>query len=85
MVYICNAILEKMDLESCLEKVFAGFADTVFGGYSADIYIGRVEQFQYLAKRLSGSVDAFVTRVLFSVSVASLVESELFAYIWKQL
>ena len=76
MVYISNAVLEKMDFESGFMKVFASIADTEFGSDSAHIYIGGVEKLENLSKRLSGGIDAFISRILLLCLVTSLVESK---------
>ena len=85
MVYICKAILQKMDLESGLEEILACVADAVFCCDSAYVYISCVEQFQNLSERLAGIVYTFITGVLLNGLVASFVESELFACVWKQV
>ena len=85
MVYICKAILQKMDLESGLEEILACVADAVFRSDAADVYISCVEQFQNLSERLAGIVYTFITGVLLNGLVASFVESELLACVWKQV
>ena len=65
MVYICKAILQKMDLESGFQKIFASVTDAELSGDSAYIYIGGVEKLENLSKRLSGGIDAFISGVLF--------------------
>ena len=79
MVYICQAVLEKTDLEPCLEKVFAGVAHAVFRSDSAYIYIGRVKKLKDLSERLTCRVHAFESGILLHRLVASFVESQLFA------
>ena len=76
MVYICDAVLEKMDLESGFQKIFASVTDAELSGDSAYIYIGGVEKLENLSKRLSGSIYAFISGVLFLCLVTSLVESK---------
>ena len=76
MIHICYAVLQKMDLEACLEQVFASVADAELGRYSAYIYISRVEQFEDLAERLAGAVHALESGILLDSLVASLVKDE---------
>ena len=76
MVYICDAVLEKMDLESGFQKIFASVTDAELSCYSAYIYIGGVKELENLSKRLSGGIDAFISRILLLCLVTSLVESK---------
>ena len=85
MVYICDAVLEKMDLESGFQKIFASVTDAELSGDSAYIYIGGVEKLENLSKRLSGGIDAFISGVLFLCLVKSLVECEFLRNIWKEV
>ena len=50
MINVCDAVFEQMYSEACLEKILACVADTIFGSYSADIDICRVQKFEYLAQ-----------------------------------
>ena len=84
-INISEAILEKADLESGLEKVFACVLYAVFGCDSADIYIGCVKQFKDLSQRLLSRVHAVKSGVLLYGLVASLVECQFLACIWKEL
>ena len=84
VVNISEAILEKTDLESSLEKVFACVLYTVFGGDSTHIYVSGVKQFEDLSQGLLGGVHAFESRVLLESLVASFVEGQLLTCIRKQ-
>ena len=59
MVYISDAFLEKMHLETGLEQVLACVADAIFGGDTADMHISSVQELQDFSKSLSCVVDAF--------------------------
>ena len=83
-VNVSEAILEKTDLESGLEKVFTCVLYAVFGCDSADIHIGGVKQFKDLSQRLLGRVHSFKSGVLLYGLVASLVECQFLACIWKE-
>ena len=85
MVYICDAVLEKMDLESGFQKIFASVTDAEFSGDSAYIYICGVKELKNLSKRLSGGIDAFISGVLFLCLVTSLVESKFLCCIWHKV
>ena len=50
VIHIGYAVLEKMYSEPCLEKILAGVADALFGSYTADIYISRVQKFKNLSE-----------------------------------
>ena len=85
MVYICDAVLEKAYLESSLQKILAGVPYAVFCCDAAYINFFGVEQFKDFSKRLSCIVFSFKSGILFDSLVASFVESELLACVWKQV
>ena len=85
MIYICYAVLQKMNLEACLEQVFASVADAEFGCDSAYIYVGRVEKLEDLAERLAGAVHALESGILLDGFIASLDENEFFHCVWLQV
>ena len=85
MVYICKTILQKMNLEAGLEEVFACVAHAVFRSNAADVYVCSVKKLEDLSERLSCRVDALESGVLLYSLVASFVECELFACVWKQV
>ena len=59
-VYVCQALLQQMYLESGFCKVFACVPDTEFCRYSAHMHIRAVEKSENLSQRLSGIVAPFV-------------------------
>lgn len=81
-VNICDAFFQQMYLESSLEDVFAGVADTVFCGDSAYIYIRSVEELEHFGQWLSCIVHCFKSGVLFGGFVASFVKGQFFTGIW---
>ena len=85
MIDICDAVLQKMNLESRLEQVLAGVPYAIFCSDAADIYVSRVQQFQNLAQRLAGLVDSFESGVLLHSLVATLVKGELLVYIRQKV
>ena len=85
VIYVCDAVLEKMNLEPCLEQVFACVADAIFCSYSAYIHICRVEKFEDFAERLPSVVDTFKSRVLFDSLVAAFVECKLLDGVWQEI
>ena len=85
MVYICDAVLEKAHLESCLQEILAGVPYAVFCCDAAYINFFGIEQLQNLSKRLSGIVGAFKSGILFDSLVAAFVECEFFSSIWTQV
>ena len=85
MIYICYAVFKKMNLETCLHKVFAGIAYAVFGRDAADIYICCVKKLQNLAEGLACAVCSFKSGILLHALVAALVKGKLFRCVRKKV
>ena len=77
-IYISYAVLKKMNLETCLQKICAGVADAVLGSDAADIYICCVKKLQNLAEGLACAVCSFKSGILLRALVTALVKGKLF-------
>ena len=82
---IGDAVFQKMNVETSLEQVLASVPYAIFGRDAAYIYVGRVQKFQNLAKRLPCLVDPFESGVLLHSLVATFVEGEFLVHIRQKV